>query len=283
MPFSLKLLKINFQNTYYTGQGNNDFYLTADEQTQHFMESHNMRILTYGSTYELVWLTTRFDNPLEIFKQKLAEHDLTFYLRIKNPNVVNFSLLNLLPDQMYYFSNTNSSQNLHKQEYVSKEDLIPIKPISNTPEIASVSNVFGIVRIHLKELINNKIDIQQLPIQYNIRIKAREAIWRYHIVDAHNRIKGPMKVVIDKDDSYFMYKGTLENKNIHIYESKNPLVLQDKVNQAFCLKVYPNQSKKNTASQEEVLLEKLPLPDVSLIENNVEKGGVFYSNIVVYV
>jgi hypothetical protein len=63
-------------------------------------------------------------------------------------------------------------------------------------------------------------------------------------------------------------------------------MLRDTTNQNFSLKMYlekPTRRITNTDKKEEVLIEKLPLPDVKLLKNNADSGGVFYSDIVVYV
>ncbi|OJW73574.1 MAG: hypothetical protein BGO68_03000 [Candidatus Amoebophilus sp. 36-38] len=284
MPFALKLFRINFQNTYYTNQAENDFHVIPDEKTKKFMHDHNMRLISYRGMIEMMWLTTRFENPLQVFEQKIANHHLNFYVEISNPHVFSFSLLTIDPEQIYYFSNSTGSQKLHQKDYVSEEDKVSLQRVA--PIIGkSLKNIFGIINIQLDKLWKGKINIEQLPIEYTIQIKARETIWSYQIVDLHNRIKVPAKVVIDTDDSYFIYKGTAENKHIHLYESIKPIALRDKINQTFSLTMYPESSTKKSGdtNQEEVVLERLPLPDVSLSQSNMKKGGVFYSNVVVYV
>jgi hypothetical protein len=284
MPFALKLFKINIYNSYYNNQLDDNFSLVPNEATQQLMDYHRMRLITYAEGYEVAWLTSKFDDPLQIFQDKIADAQFTFYLILRNPSVVNFSLLKPQQGYTYYFSNTSNSPNLHKQTYVTEED----KVLFNFP-IHSIGkpfpNVFGIIHIEASRLWRGTPSIEKLPVQYSIKIKAREVIWRYHIVDVQERIKSPMKVVIDEDDSYFIYKGTAENKHIHIYESKKPLVLSDKPSQKFSLKTtsIKTTKKAKAVDAEEILLERLPLPDVRLPENNVEIGGVFYSNIVVYV
>jgi hypothetical protein len=282
MPFALKLFKINIYNSYYNNQIDDNFYLVPDESTQKFIDHYRMRLITYAGGYELAWLTNRLDNPFQTFQDKIADSRLTFYLILRNPHTINFSLLKPEQGNIYYFSNTNNSQNLHKQSYVTEKDKIAFNP-----SIHSIGNplpnAFGVIHIQLGNLWKEKLSIEELPVQYNIKIKAREIIWRYHIIDAQERIKDPMKVVIDEDDSYFIYKGTPENKHIHVYESKKPLVLSDKPSQKFSLRIVSKKTTRKTVNSEEILLERLPLPDVRLLENNVEKGGIFYSNIVVYV
>ncbi|MHB9148091.1 MAG: hypothetical protein ACYC2U_06870 [Candidatus Amoebophilus sp.] len=282
MAFALKLLRINIYNSYYSNQVDNSFHLVADETTQQLMDYHRMRLNEYEGGYEIIWLTNKFDDPLQVFQDKIAGSHLNFYFILRNPYAINFSLLNPEQGYIYYFSNTNNSENLHKQAYVAEEDKVPF-----STSIHSIGkpfpNAFGIIHIQLANLCNKKLSIEKLPVQYNIKIKARETIWRYHIIDVQEHIKSPMKVVIDEDDSYFIYKGTPENKHIHVYESKKPLTLSDKPSQKFSLKMISKKTTKKTANTEETLLERLPLPDTHLLENNVEKGGIFYSNIVVYV
>ena len=282
MPFALKLFRINIYNSYYNNQVDDNFYLVPDEATQRLIEYHRMRLITYAGGYTMAWLTNKFDNPFQIFQDKIADSQFRFYLMLRNPYVINFSLLKPEQGHIYYFSNASSSQNLHKQSYITEEDKIPFNPsihsIGNP-----VPNAFGIVHIQLASLWKEQPSIEKLPVQYSIKIKARETIWRYHIVDVQERIKSPMKVVIDEDDSYFIYKGTLENKHIHVYESKKSLTLSDKPSQKLSLRMISKKTTKKAVNTEETLLERLPLPDTHLLENNVEKGGIFYSNIVVYV
>ena len=282
MPFALKLFKINIYNSYYNNQVDDNFYLVADDTTQRLIDYHRMRLITHAGGYEMAWLTNKFNNPFQIFQDKIADCQFRFYLMLRNPYVINFSLLKPEQGHIYYFSNTNNSQNLHKQSYITEEDKIPFNPSIHSLG-KPFPNAFGIIDIQLANLWKEKTPIEKLPIQYNIKIKARETIWRYHIVDVQERIKSLMKVVIDEDDSYFIYKGTPENKHVHVYESKKPLVLSDKPSQKFSLRVISKKTTRKVINSEEVLLERLPLPDVRLLENNVGKGGTFYSNIVVYV
>ena len=130
MPFALKLFKINFQNTYYTNQTENDFHVIPDEKTKKFMHDHNMRLISYRGMVELIWLTARFENPLQVFEQKIANHHLNFYVEISNPYVFSFSLLTIDPEQIYYFSNSTGSQKLHQKDYVSEEDKVSLQRVA---------------------------------------------------------------------------------------------------------------------------------------------------------
>ena len=282
MPFAIKLFKIIFTNDYYVDGESNDFYLIPDSNTQAFLEYHRMKLVTYNDKFELIWLTANFENPFQIFQQKITEYNLNFYLKIHSPYVINFSLLKVEQNSIYYFTNTNENQRLHKKLYVDNEDRIKFSSSMNSLT-KPYQNVFGVVNIQLTNLWKEVADITQFPIKYTIHIQPRAVIWRYHIVDLYGHIKSPMKVVIDEDDSYFIYKGITEDKRIHLYESKVPIILSSKPTQIFSLKIYPLLTTDKTENTGNILLKKLPLPDVSSLEKNMEKGGIFYSNIVVYV
>lgn len=195
MPFALKLFKINVYHTYYSSQVTNDLYMIPDVPTQQLMDYHRMRLAAYDGTYELIWLTAKLENPFEVFQKKLASTALNFYLKLRNPHVVNFSSLKFEQTAIYYFSNAYNSQDLHKGAYVGEEDKIPLQTSINNTDKA-FPNAFGIVNIQLGKVWKDKAELEQLPTQYNIQIQAREAIWRYHIVDLHKRIKSPMKIVV---------------------------------------------------------------------------------------
>jgi hypothetical protein len=45
--------------------------------------------------------------------------------------------------------------------------------------------------------------IDAWPVIYSIHIKAIKSIWRYHIMDTNKRIKAPINIVLDEDNSYY--------------------------------------------------------------------------------
>lgn len=279
--FALKLFSIQIHHTYYANGISDDFEIIPDEATQAFMKHYCMRLLSYEGKYEVVWLTTNIEHPFEVFQQKLAETTLQFYVRLHNPYVINFSTLEIKPATIYAFSNTENATSLHKNTYVDETDKIPFHQVMNSL-ISSDPLIWGTIQIQLGKVWHNQTD--QLPIPYTLQIKAREAIWRYQVVDLHQRIKSPLKIVIDQDDSYFIYSGLDgDNNKVHLLESKQPIALRDTTQQFFSLKMYSKLPTKSSTSTEQVLIERLPLPDVRLLENNVVKEGIFYSNVVVYV
>lgn len=280
MPFALKLFNIQVLHTYYASGISNDLALIPDEATNAFMRYHHMQLLPYDGTYEMLWLTSKLDNPFEVFQEKLADEVLRFYIKLRDPYAINFSALTIQPDTIYAFANSEHTTSLHKNTYVDETDKVTIYQSIN-----SFANpdpfVWGILQIQLGHVWLNHADT--LPIPYTLQIKAREVIWRYRIVDLHQRIKSPLKIVIDEDDSYFIDRGLVEDSRIHLYESKQPIALRDTTDQFFSLKMYPKSSTKNSTSTEQVLIKRLPLPNVRSLENNEVKKGIFYSDIVVYV
>jgi hypothetical protein len=278
--FALKLFNIQIRHTYYANGISNDFEILPDEATQAFMHHHRMQLLSYEGTYEMIWLTANLEHPFEVFHQKMADVVLRFHVKFRNPYVINFSTLKIQPETIYAFANTEGITSLHKNTYVDETDQVPFHQTMNS--LASADPlVWGNLQIQLGKVWRNPAD--QLPIPYTLQIKAREVIWRYQVVDLHQRIKSPLKIVIDQDDSYFIYSGLDDNTKIHLFESKQPIALRATTQQFFSLKMYPKSSNKSSASTEKVLIQRLPLPNVRLLENNVVKGGVFYSDVVVYV
>jgi hypothetical protein len=176
--------------------------------------------------------------------------------------------------------NTDKSTSLHKNTYVDEADQVPSQQVINSLNNLSPA-AWGVIQIQLGKVWHDSSG--QLPISYTLQIKAREVIWCYQIVDIHQRIKSPLKIVIDQDDSYFIYSGLDGNSRVHLFESKQPIALRDTTQQFFSLKMYPKSSAKNSTSTEQVLIKRLPLPNVRSLENNVVKKGIFYSNVVVYV
>lgn len=280
MPFALKLFSIQIRHTYYTNGISNDFEIIPDEATKLFMHHHRMQFLSYRGIYEMNWLTANLAHPFEVFEQKMADVVLRFYIKLRASYVINFSALKMQLGTTYAFTNTDKSASLHKNTYVDETDQIPSQQVMSSfasPDPAA----WGVIQIQLGKVWSNPAD--QLPIPYTIQIKAREVIWRYQIIDIHQRIKSPLKIVIDQDDSYFIYSGLNGDNKVHLFESKQPIALRDTTQQFFSLKMYPKSSTKSSTSTEQVLIERLPLPNVRSLENNVVKEGIFYSNVVVYV
>lgn len=277
--FALKLFKIQLRHTYYANGISNDFEILPDEATQTLMKHYRMRLVGYEGSYELCWLTANMEHPFEVFQQKLADIVFRFYVKLRNTYAINFSDLTIQSETIYAFDNTKDIARLHNNSYVDQTDKVPFH--QNMNRIASADPlVCGMIQIQLGKVWHNPTD--QLPLTYTLQIKAREVIWRYQIVDLHQRIKSPLKVVFDQDDSYFIYSGLNDGK-VHVFESKQPIALRDTIQQFFSLKMYPKSPAKSSTRTEQVLIERLPLPNVRSLENNVVKEGIFYSNVVVYV
>jgi hypothetical protein len=296
MPFALKIFKIQIHNTYYEKGIGNDFEFVADEATAVLMKYCNIRLLDNQDTIEAMWLSNDLDDPLRTFKEKLAPHTLYFKLKVKNNNLFNFSELTIHPGTIYGFSNKKKQSLLHKEPYVGESDLITYRHTMNVLKNVN-QQVVGLIAIDLSKIIHEKSKIDCSPLAtYAIQIKNKEAIWCYHLVDVYQRIKNPEKLAIYKEDLYFIYKGEVhemelnsnidKNAKIYLYQSPEPIPLKNVTERIPFLKLLneqKNNKKDHNLAAEALQTVPLPLPDVNNISTNIQKGGVFYTNMFFYV
>eukprot|EP01132_Coremiostelium_polycephalum_P000722 gene722-895_t len=283
MPFALKLFTLKISNSYFQNGIDDSFEVVPSKATQDLLTHHRMRFISLSDGYELFWLTSNLEDPLRILQAKLANAQLVFYITVRNPYVINFSQLHPEAGFIYSFSNLHLHEYLHPQSAVTDQDKVPYT-IDRVSFDQPIPHMFGRIQIQLAELLKNASSTAVLPVPYHIHIAARSTIWRYHIIDTKNAIKEPDKVVIGADNVYFIYKGAARSNqaNSYIYESAEPLELSEQVKYRCSLSI-PKVNQKIINSAQEMLLGNLPLPDVRYLESNPIKGGLFYSNMVVYV
>ena len=283
MPFALKLFQINLYNTYYQAGVCNDFDLVPDMPTQQWMNRYKLKLIAGPGSFEVAWLVAGLENPLAVFQTKMAEKKLTFQLKLKNPQVIHFSDLRVgeALGSIYYLNNLHALPRLHQEAYLSDTDYIGIQKIVKNYHQPG-KNIFGIIDIHLNNLWQDQApNLEALPIQYTIHIQAKASIWRYHIIDTNNRIKMPMQVVLNQDNSYFKERANDQSNPIHLYESKEPLAMLDKPAQFFSLKTNPSKEINSSAT---TLIALLPTPGFgSALIQDKEKSEILYSDIFVHV
>ena len=280
MTFAHKIFNINIYNTYYSRGACNDFTVAPDEATQQWMRRYRMKLLTRPATFELIWLTAGFTNPLQLFREKMYERQLSFHLALKNPHSISYSSLSIDKARTYYFSNKYGSTLLHPQEYVTEDDKVDIRPL--TMHYHKIEHTyFGKIDIQLNALCKSPHFIEEkLPVKYAIHIKAKETMLRYHFVDKENRINDTTKVVFNNNDTYFEFKRRKEQGGSHtkVYESTKPLALTDKPQNFLSLR---NYDKNTLTVPAEILLEKLPWPSANTLKKDTENK--LYSDIVINV
>ena len=281
MPFSVILFRISFSNTYYQdGHIGNDFDIVASKITSQWMAQWKVRMVTYPTYIDLVWLTENKDIPLSVFKEKLATTTLSFYMILKNPNLVNFSTLDVKGGYTYHFNNAKMTERLHIGSFVSEKDLVGQKNIANYP-VRTGGNILGLIDIDLGILASTKIFLQsETPVSYKICMQAREVVVRYTIVDSNKKIKGPIKVVLGEKDAYFINTVNVATANTYSYESLKPIPLQNRYKQFFSLRTYISDGTQKTSK---VLIEKLPTPSFSKLKRGGPSNKNLYNDIVVYV
>ncbi|MCG8339816.1 MAG: hypothetical protein MI674_00860 [Cytophagales bacterium] len=283
MAFSLKLFKINFYNTYYKEGVCHDFSLIPAEESQQWMERYRMKLVAQPGYFEVCWLTANLTAPLQCLQTKIAEKKLTFFLILKNPYLVNFSALNINQEEAktYYFHNLRDPASLQGEEYVSDADKIPINKVNNYPTKPGKA-IFGIVDIYLEQWWKAHKGVEEkLPVNYNIRFKARETTWRYCVIDTKQRFKNFMKIVGGQKDNHFTTR-TMTNgrgEKMHVFESTKPLPWVDKPDHFFSLEI---DKAEDRSSQKKLLIETLPPPAVDSLKREVQ-GKNFYSEIFIYV
>ena len=296
MAFALKLFKITIYNTYYqAGVGDsNDFGLEIAEESKPWMERYRMKLVaSTPGCVELHCAVSGLENPLHTLKEKLLGQKLTFHLRLKNQEIVSLSELNVAEGKTYYFQNTSDALQLHQGEYLSGEDQIPIvdQPAATDvafraqPPIRQLSHrpLWGVIDIYLDKLWEkSNLSEKNLPIDYAINIKARESIWRYSVIDRNSRLKSPIKVVCENKKNYFGGAVTSQNNgtSTHLFASKKPIAFQDRPTQCFSLQTYTKNDARDVG---ETVMERLPFPTSSSLSREKEKGGVFYSDVFVYI
>lgn len=281
MPFALRLFRLNIYNSYYQAQVGDDCSLIPTEETQQWMQQYPMKLVSTPGAFELMWMVAGLAAPLKTLKKKIHGKKLTYYLILKNPEALSFSELSIEHGQAYYFHNQGTGARLHQKSYVSLADKVAV-PETRGNHLGTEKSFLALVDIYLEELWKkDSFDLHRLPVTYSIHIKARKTIWRYCIVDKNFRIKSPMKVVLDNEDTYFNYETDKKRKmvNMHVYKARKPLALTDKPERFFSLKTY----HPDKPEEEKTLIKKLPLPTNASLRKDNKNSKVLYNDIFVYV
>ncbi len=170
MAFALKLFSIQVHNTHQEADTRHDFHLTPDADAQSWMQRYRMRLSAHQGRHELIWLTMRLTDPLQVLRQKMYDQKLTFHLTLQNPHCIQYSVLSVERGKIYHFTNLGAPPKLHPQAYVTAADMVPLQP--RTVHYDQVEKThFGKIDIHLKQLCDSS---STLPIDYTIHIQARQ-------------------------------------------------------------------------------------------------------------
>ena len=282
MAFALRLLRINFYNTYYRAKACDDFILVPTEESQRWMQRCGMKLVTGPGCFEIYWKTGNMASPLQTLQKKTIGENLTFHLKLKNPHALCFSALSISSGEIYHFHNQRGSVRLHQEDYASQADKISVQEITSY-RYKLDRTFFGMVDIHWEELWKGaSLTEHELPVTYEVNVKARETIWRYCVVDKNSRVKNSMKVVLDNEDVYFNSEINAKSDaaDMRVYESKQPIALVDKPERFFSLKTCKEDEPNVFA---ETIIEKLPVPTDASLKRAKKSPKLLYNDIFVYV
>lgn len=282
MAFAIKLFRIQLQHTYYHDQVCDDFGLVPHGATRQWMDRYGMRLKAQPGSFELLWVTHRMKDPLQVFQGKIYDTTLSFQMLLKHPGSAAYSQFSVVPDHAYHLTNTPDSPYLHKGPYLSEEDKIAVTP-QRSYMYKLARSTWGVIHIDLERLWDTHMyDPEKVPVDYTIRIKAQEAIWRYRVIKKKSSEKIPASIVLQGKDDYFNKreeKGP-EGEEVSVYESVAPMALRDKPRDVCSLRGY---LKREEGEEVCVLVEALPLPNASSLKRDTDSGKLYFDEVVIHV
>jgi hypothetical protein len=201
---------------------------------------------------------------------------LTFYLKNKNPQFLNFTELPFISNQQIDFEHIQGRELLHNT------DLVPIEICHESDEAGIIGKISLSINKENELFGLNSADRNKLlPIKHAIQFKERNVYWKYYIY-------GPSKYMEESDYLYiyeknqkgsisFNSKGLVKlpnGKDGLLFISENSLPLKERPIKI--LGLYLNKSK-NTENQ---LIKSLPCPDPTSVHYDKKEDKFFVQEFI---
>ena len=202
--------------------------------------------------------------------------NLTFYLKNKNPQFLNFTDLPFISNQLIEFEHTPGREFLHDTEMVpigicrESDDAGLIGKVSIS--INKENELFG-----LDSTLRNNL----LPIRHSIQFKERNVYWKYFIYGTSRYMEEADYLCIveknQKNSITFISKGMVKLPNGRdglLFISENSLPLKERPTKI--LGLYLNKNK-NTENQ---LIKSLPCPNPTSVHYDKKEDKFFVQEFI---
>jgi hypothetical protein len=202
--------------------------------------------------------------------------NLTFYLKNKNPQFLNFTDLPFISNQLIEFEHTPGREFLHDTEMVpigicrESDDAGLIGKVSIS--INKENELFG-----LDSTLRNNL----LPIRHSIQFKERNVYWKYFIYGTSRYMEEADYLCIveknQKNSITFISKGMVKLPNGRdglLFISENSLPLKERPTKI--LGLYLNKNK-NTENQ---LIKSLPCPNPTSVKYDKKEDKFFVQEFI---
>jgi hypothetical protein len=256
-----ELLSISIFHGYYSHNKCGDFSFEMSKETLQLLGEYGIIIRQESNKIILIIDANRDFNHF-CFGGTM---NLTFYLKNKNPQFLNFTDLPFISNQQIEFEYIPGRELLHTT------DAVPI-------EICHESDDAGIIgKVSLS--INKENDL--LPIRHTIQFKERNVYWKYFIYGPSRYMEEAEYLCIyeknQKDSISFNSKGMVKlpnGKDGLLFISENSLPLKERPTKI--LGLYLNKSK-NTENQ---LIKSLPCPDPTSVHYDKKEDKFFVQEFI---
>ena len=202
--------------------------------------------------------------------------NLTFYLKNKNPQFLNFTELPFISNQLIEFEHTPGREFLHDTE------MVPIGICRESDD----AGIMGKVSISINkenELfgLDSTLRNNLLPIRHSIQFKERNVYWKYFIYGTSRYMEEADYLCIveknQKNSITFISKGMVKLPNGRdglLFISENSLPLKERPTKI--LGLYLNKNK-NTENQ---LIKSLPCPNPTSVKYDKKEDKFFVQEFI---
>ena len=267
-----ELLSISIFHGYYSHNKCGDFSFEMSKETSQLLGEYG--IIIKQETNKII-LIIDANKDFNHFCYGGAMN-LTFYLKNKNPQFLNFTDLPFISNQQLEFEHTPGRELLHSTE------LVPIEICRESDE----SGIIGKISLSINkenELfgLHSEQRNNLLPIKHSIQFKERNVYWKYFIYGPSSYMEEADYLCIyeknQNDSISFNSQGMVKlpnGKDGYLFISEKTLPLKERPNKQFGL--YLNKSK-NTEIQ---LIKSLPCPDPTSVHFDKKEDKFFVQEFI---
>lgn len=267
-----ELLSISIFHGYYSHNKCGDFSFEMSKETSQVLEEYG--VVSKQETNKII-LIIDVNKDFNHFCYGGALN-LTFYLKNKNPQFLNFTDLPFISNQQIEFEHTPGREFLHDT------DMVPIG-ICRESDDAGILGKISLSINKENELfgLNSAKRNNLLPIKHSIQFKERNVYWKYFIYGPSRYMEEADYLCIyeknQKNSITFIPKGMVKlpnGKDGLLFISKNSLPLKERPTKI--LGLYLNKNK-NTENQ---LIKSLPCPDPTSVHYDKNEDKFFVQEFI---
>lgn len=267
-----ELLSISIFHSYYSYNNCGDFSFETSKETSQLLQQYGI-ITKQESNKIILIIDANKDFNHFCYKGELV---LTFYLKNKNPQFLNFTDLPFISNQLIEFDHTPGRELLHAT------DIVPIEICRESDD----AGIIGKISISInKENELFGLDSTQrnnlLPIRHAIQFKERNVYWKYFIYGPSRYMEEADYLCIveknQKNSITFISKGMVKLPNGRdglLFISENSLPLKERPTKI--LGLYLNKNK-NTENQ---LIKSLPCPNPTSVQYDKKEDKFFVQEFI---